>query len=70
MTNQSCRECGHFGPADEYHPFAFCVLIKAGQDPHRVVSEAVPFLGDHGTWKKIRDVIHRHDPRRREVGRA
>lgn len=30
----SCAQCGmHTRTHDEYHPFLFCVLMKAGHDP-------------------------------------
>lgn len=35
-----CQECGALTGPGEYHPFAFCVLIKAGLDPVTVVREA------------------------------
>lgn len=29
-----CGEChGHLRYADEYHPFAFCAMVKAGLNP-------------------------------------
>jgi hypothetical protein len=41
-----CQECGYRefdGPA-EYHPYAFCVLVKAGLNPLTVVLDAVKAL--------------------------
>jgi hypothetical protein len=35
-----CAECGYVSKlAREYHPYAFCVLVKAGMDPWVVVRE-------------------------------
>lgn len=28
-----CTECGAAVPDGQYHPYAFCVLVKAGLDP-------------------------------------
>lgn len=39
-TRNVCQECGALTDPREYHPFAFCVLIKAGLDPEAVVREA------------------------------
>lgn len=37
-----CAECGSFGPPGEYHPHAFCVLVKAiGSTPARMAINAV-----------------------------
>lgn len=37
-----CTECGaKTSEAAEYHPYAFCVLIKAGLDPLTVVRDAL-----------------------------
>ena len=35
-----CQECGMEIEANEYHPYAFCVLVKAGIDPLTFVLEA------------------------------
>lgn len=40
-----CAECGQQGEPGRYHPFAFCVLIKAGIDPIAFVKEATAELG-------------------------
>ncbi len=29
MKRSICAECGAWGPVKEYHPFAYCVLVKA-----------------------------------------
>ena len=40
-----CAECGYLtGPGPEYHPYAFCVLVKAGLNPLTVVLDAVKAL--------------------------
>lgn len=40
ISKRTCLECGmlldHPG---EYHPFEFCVLVKAGQDPRRLYQD-------------------------------
>lgn len=39
---RTCTECGYVGDVfAEYHPYAFCVLVKAGLDPWEVIREAV-----------------------------
>lgn len=44
-----CTTCGAMvREANTYHPFAFCVLVKAGLDPEEVVHEAVRFYDKHG----------------------
>lgn len=41
-----CTECGeHLSEKSEYHPYAFCVLIKAGLNPLAVVLDAAKALG-------------------------
>lgn len=45
-TRTRCLECGAWGPANEYHPFAYCVLIKAiGQAAARANIDAVVEYG-------------------------
>lgn len=40
-----CAECGTMtGPGPEYHPYAFCVLVKAGLNPLTVVLDAAKEL--------------------------
>jgi hypothetical protein len=36
---ETCVECGYPCTAGEYHPYEYCVLVKAGQDPKRFVRE-------------------------------
>jgi len=52
-----CNDCGYEleSPA-EYHPHAFCVLVKAGYNPLTVVLDAVSQLVDLGG-----DVTHAED---------
>lgn len=40
-----CAECGaRTVSVSEYHPYAFCVLVKAGLNPLTVVLDAVKAL--------------------------
>ena len=40
-----CAECGmRTSSAAEYHPYAFCVLVKAGLNPLTVVLDAAKAL--------------------------
>lgn len=45
-TRSRCAECGMVTrhPA-EYHPYVFCVLFKAGQDPWERAKELTTDLG-------------------------
>lgn len=44
-----CAECKALLPAVAvYHPYAFCVLVKAGIDPEKAVSDAARYYGRHG----------------------
>lgn len=54
--NMRCQECGDAGDAARYHPYAFCVLIKAGQNPEAVVRAAIPYLMPKRGVRLIRDV--------------
>ena len=36
-----CQECGMEIEGTEYHPYAFCVLVKAGLNTLSVILEAV-----------------------------
>lgn len=37
---RTCQECGYVCKSRiEYHPYVFCVLVKAGFDPWQVVDE-------------------------------
>jgi len=36
-----CQRCGMEVEPNEYHPYAFCVLVRAGLNPLTVVLEAV-----------------------------
>lgn len=41
-----CTTCGaKLSAASEYHPYAFCVLVKAGLYPLTVVLDAAKALG-------------------------
>lgn len=42
-----CTTCGAMVGV-EYHPYAFCILVKAGLDPEEVVHEAVRYYERHG----------------------
>jgi hypothetical protein len=55
--NRICQECrSELADAAEYHPYSFCVLIKAGQDPERTVREAIPYLKPTKGLRLIRNV--------------
>ena len=41
----TCQVCHRPGPANEYHPHAFCVLHQNGIDPWQVVREAAAAAG-------------------------
>ena len=51
MSDRICAEChAHLRHAGEYHPYSFCVLVKAGLDPWqeiRVIAGQLQ-LGDPG----------------------
>ena len=52
-----CTDCGYeLESPMEYHPPAFCVLVKAGYNPLTVVLDAVSQLVDLGG-----DVVHAED---------
>ena len=36
-----CPECGEPIKPNEYHPYAFCLLNRAGLDPWREINKAV-----------------------------
>jgi ribosomal protein L34E len=39
-NSYACQECGmRVESAREYHPYEFCVLYKAGQNPSRFYAE-------------------------------
>lgn len=41
-----CGEChAHLGHADEYHPYAFCALVKAGLNPWHELRTICAALG-------------------------
>ena len=42
-----CMNCGMELEANEYHPIAFCALVKAGLNPLSVVLEAIGPLRDN-----------------------
>jgi hypothetical protein len=50
-----CQTC-HFWTEDagEYHPYAFCVMLKAGLNPHEIVADAMRYWKPEG-WRLIRD---------------
>ncbi len=44
-----CTTCGAMvREPNTYHPYAYCVLVKAKLDPEDVVHEAVRFYDKHG----------------------
>lgn len=46
MNLAICTECGAKLPqVAEYHPYAFCVLVRAGLNPLTVVTEGAKALG-------------------------
>ncbi len=45
-TRSICLECGAWGPVNEYHPFAYCMLVKAiGQESARANIDDVVAYG-------------------------
>lgn len=49
-----CTTCGAMvREPNTYHPYAFCVLVKAGLDAEEVVHEAVRFYERHG-WPEAK----------------
>jgi len=46
-----CNDCGcELESPAEYHPHAFCVLVKAGYNPLTVVLDAIKILGSISHW--------------------
>ena len=41
---KKCSECGHPCTETEYHPYEYCVLVKAGIDPKEFVQREVKRL--------------------------
>lgn len=44
VLREPCAECGAMCESGEYHPYAFCVLVKARLNPLTVVLEAAKKL--------------------------
>ena len=57
-SERICAEChAMLDEAGEYHPYAFCVLRKAGLNPLDVVTEAMRALAPSGNrWRLVRDL--------------
>ena len=46
-----CNDCGYeLESPVEYHPHAFCALVKAGYNPLTVVLDAIKILGSISHW--------------------
>ncbi len=36
-----CSECGYTCLPDEYHPYEYCVLVKAGIEPREFIQREI-----------------------------
>ena len=66
-----CNDCGYeLESPMEYHPPAFCVLVKAGYNPLTVVLDAVNILGVASHWIAPDGQVYRTIAEAEKAGKA
>lgn len=66
LRNTTCQTCGYVCRDEgEYHPYVFCVLVRAGQDPWESARELARDLGPFADW--VHPPLARQVQREREL---
>ena len=53
-----CQACGAEVEPNEYHPFAYCVLVTAGFDPVEVVAKSPQVKALEAEVERLRGIIN------------